>query len=113
MLHDRPDLADAFVAHLLTRMVRYEADLADQMVNSGEKRLARMLLRLSHFGKESETETVAAPISQEHLAQMIGTTRSRINLFMNKFRKRGFIDYNAEAGLTVHRSLLNVVQEGL
>jgi CRP-like cAMP-binding protein len=111
MLHDEPALAEMFVTHLLSRIVRYEADLVDQMFNSSEKRLARMLLLLSHFGKDSKSETVVAGVSQEHLAQMVGTTRSRINLFMNKFRKRGFVDYNAEAGLTVHRGLLSVLQD--
>ncbi len=79
------------------------------MFNSSEKRLARILLLLSHFGKDSTTETVVAGINQEHLAQMVGTTRSRINHFMNKFRKLGFIDYSGEAGLTVHRGLRSVV----
>jgi CRP/FNR family cyclic AMP-dependent transcriptional regulator len=98
-----------FVTHLLSRNIRYEADLVDQLFNSGEKRLARILLLLSHFGKESMTETVVAGITQEHLAQMVGTTRSRINRFMNNFRKLGFIDYNGEAGLTVHRGLRSVI----
>lgn len=111
LLHDEPGLAEMFVMHLLSRIVRYEADLVDQMFNSSEKRLARMLLLLSHFGKESRTETVVAGVNQEHLAQMVGTTRSRINFFMNKFRKLGFIDYNSEAGLTVHRGLLSVLQD--
>jgi len=110
LLHEEPGLAEMFVAHLLARIIRYEADLVDQLFNSSEKRLARILLLLSHFGKESKTETVVAGINQEHLAQMVGTTRSRINHFMNKFRKLGFIDYNSEAGLTVHRGLLRVVQ---
>ena len=111
MLQDEPGLAQVFVTHLLTRLIRFEADLVDQMFNSSEKRLARMLLLLSHFGNESTTETVVAGVNQEHLAQMVGTTRSRINMFMNRFRKRGFIDYNAEAGLTVHRGLLKVLHE--
>jgi CRP-like cAMP-binding protein len=109
MLHEEQGLAEIFITHLLSRIVRYEADLVDQMFNSSEKRLARILLLLSHFGKESRTETVVAGVSQEHLAQMVGTTRSRINLFMNKFRKLGFIDYNHEAGLTVHRGLRSVI----
>src|SRR5207247_2256073 len=100
-----------FVTHLVSRIIRYEADFIDQMFNSSEKRLARMLLLLSHFGKDSKTETVVAGVNQEHLAQMVGTTRSRINLFMNRFRKRGFIDYNGEAGLTVHRGLLTVLHD--
>jgi CRP/FNR family cyclic AMP-dependent transcriptional regulator len=106
-LHDDPDLAGVFMDHLLTRIIRYEADIVDQMFNSSEKRLARILLLLSHFGKESKTETVVAGINQEHLAQMVGTTRSRINYFMNKFRKLGFIAYSGEPGLTVHRGLFN------
>jgi len=111
MLHEKQGLADMFITHLLSRVIRYEADLVDQMANSSEKRLARMLLLLSHFGKDSKTETVVAGINQEHLAQMVGTTRSRINSFMNKFRKLGFIDYNGEAGLTVHRGLLSVLHD--
>ena len=112
LLHDDPGLAEMFVRHLLVRINRYEADLIDQMFNSSEKRLARMLLLLSHFGKESTTETVVAGVNQEHLAQMVGTTRSRINVFMNKFRKQGFIDYNnSEAGLTVHRGLMSVLRD--
>ena len=110
MLHEEQGLAEMFVTHLLSRIIRYEADLVDQIFNSSEKRLARILLLLSHFGKDSKTETVVAGINQEHLAQMVGTTRSRINHFMNKFRKLGFIDYNSEDGLTVHRGLLSVVR---
>jgi CRP-like cAMP-binding protein len=111
MLHEEQGLADTFITHLLSRVIRYEADLVDQMANSSEKRLARMLLLLSHFGKDSKTETVVAGITQEHLAQMVGTTRSRINFFMNKFRKLGFIDYDSEAELTVHRGLLSVLHD--
>jgi CRP/FNR family transcriptional regulator, cyclic AMP receptor protein len=111
MLHEEQGLAEVFVTHLLSRIVRYEADLVDQLFNSGEKRLARMLLLLSHFGKQSRTETVVPGINQEHLAQMVGTTRSQINHFMNKFRKLGFIDYDSEAGLTVHRGLLSVLHD--
>ncbi|HEX4348637.1 MAG TPA: Crp/Fnr family transcriptional regulator [Vicinamibacterales bacterium] len=111
MFHDEPALAEMFMTHLVSRIIRYEADFIDQMFNSSEKRLARMLLLLSHFGKDSKSETVVAGVNQEHLAQMVGTTRSRINLFMNRFRKRGFIDYNAEAGLTVHRGLLTVLHD--
>lgn len=111
MLREEPGVADLFVTHLLSRIIRYEADLIDQMFNSSEKRLARMLLLLSHFGKESRTETLVAGVNQAHLAQMVGTTRSRINLFMNRFRKLGFIDYNNEAGLTVHRGLLSVLRD--
>jgi CRP/FNR family transcriptional regulator, cyclic AMP receptor protein len=100
-----------FVLHLLTRVIRYESALVDQLFNSSEKRLARMLLLLSHFTKDSRSETVVAGINQEHLAQMVGTTRSRINLFMNRFRKAGFIDYTNGASLTVHRGLLSVLHE--
>jgi CRP/FNR family cyclic AMP-dependent transcriptional regulator len=111
MLHEERGLAELFITHLVTRIIRYEADFIDQMFNSSEKRLARMLLLLSHFGKDSKTETVVAGVNQEHLAQMVGTTRSRINLFMNRFRKLGFIEYNSEAGLTVHRGLLSVLHD--
>lgn len=111
LIHEDAELAELFVGQLLTRIIRCEADLVDQMFNSSEKRLARMLLLLSHFGKDSTTETVVAGVNQEHLAQMVGTTRSRINLFMNKFRKRGYIEYGADAGLTVHRGLLAVLQD--
>jgi CRP/FNR family transcriptional regulator, cyclic AMP receptor protein len=100
-------LSDTFTAYLLGRNIRYEADLVDQLFSSTEKRLARILLLLAKFGKEGAPETVVTKISQETLAEMIGTTRSRVNLFMNKFRKLGFIHYNG--GLTVHSSLLNVV----
>jgi CRP-like cAMP-binding protein len=110
LLHEEKGLADMFIANLLSRIVRYEADFVDQLFNSSEKRLARILLLLSHFRKESRTETVVAGVNQEHLAQMVGTTRSRINHFMNKFRKLGFIEYSSEAGLTVHRGLLSVVR---
>ena len=110
MLRDDPRFADQFLDHVLSRIIRYEADLVDQMFNSAEKRLARMLLLLSHFGKDSASETLVAGINQEHLAQMVGTTRSRINFFMNRFRKLRFIDYDSEKGLTVHRGLLKVVR---
>jgi CRP-like cAMP-binding protein len=110
LLHERQGLAEIFIAHLLTRIVRGEADLVDQIFNSSEKRLARMLLLLSHFGKDSTTETVVDGVNQEHLAQMVGTTRSRINYFMNKFRKLGYIDYTSDAGLAVHRGLLRVLK---
>ena len=96
-----------FIAHLLSRAIRVEADLVDQLFNSSEKRLARLLLLLANFGKEGQPEPVIAKISQETLAEMIGTTRSRVSFFMNKFRKLGFIDYNG--GIEVHSSLLNVV----
>src|ERR1700675_2487289 len=100
-------LSDMFTAHLLGRNIRYEADLVDQLFSSAEKRLARILLLLAQFGKEGAPETVVTKISQETLAEMIGTTRSRVNFFMNKFRKLGFIHYNG--GLAVHSSLLNIV----
>lgn len=108
MLHEEQGLAEMFVTHLLSRNIRYEADLIDQLFNSGEKRLARILLLLSHFGRESTTETVVPGITHENLAQMVGTTRSRINFFMNKFRKLGFIDYNTRE-MTVHSGLRSVI----
>jgi CRP-like cAMP-binding protein len=100
-----------FIAHLLSRTIRVEADLVDQLFNSSEKRLARMLLLLANFGKESPPEPVIAKISQETLAEMIGTTRSRVSFFMNKFRELGFIAYDGgiEGGVEVHSSLLNAV----
>jgi CRP/FNR family cyclic AMP-dependent transcriptional regulator len=108
-LHEEPALSEIFVAYLLARNTQYEADLVDQLFNSSEKRLARILLMLAHFGKEGAPETVVPKISQETLAEMIGTTRSRVNFFMNKFRKLGFIDYDSSSKLQVHSSLLNVV----
>jgi len=98
-----------FVAHLLSRNIRFEEDLVDQLFNSSEKRLARILLLLAHFGKESKSELVLPGVSQDNLAQMVGTTRSRVSHFMNKFRKLGFIDYGDNNGLMVHSSLLSVV----
>jgi CRP/FNR family transcriptional regulator, cyclic AMP receptor protein len=106
-LHREHAFSDLFVAYLLARNIRYEEDLVDQLFNSSEKRLARILLLLAHFGKEGKPETVVPKISQEVLAEMIGTTRSRVSFFMNRFRKLGFIHYNG--GLQVHSSLLNVV----
>ena len=106
-LHLEHEFSDLFVAYLLARNIRYEEDLVDQLFNSSEKRLARILLLLAHFGKEGKPETVIPKISQEMLAEMIGTTRSRVSFFMNRFRKLGFIHYNG--GLEVHSSLLNVV----
>ncbi len=106
-LHREHEFSDLFVAYLLARNIRYEEDLVDQLFNSSEKRLARILLLLAHFGKEGTPETVVPKISQETLAEMIGTTRSRVSFFMNRFRKLGFIHYNG--GLQVHSSLLNVV----
>jgi CRP/FNR family cyclic AMP-dependent transcriptional regulator len=110
-LHREHTLSDLFVAYLLTRNIRYEEDLVDQLFNSSEKRLARVLLMLAHFGKEGAVETVVPKISQETLAEMVGTTRSRVCFFMNRFRKLGFIEYagGPEGGLQVHTSLLNVV----
>jgi CRP-like cAMP-binding protein len=108
-LHREHTLSDMFVAYLLGRSIRYEEDLVDQLFNSSEKRLARILLLLAHFGKEGVPETVIPKISQETLAEMVGTTRSRVSFFMNKFRKLGFVDYNGGSGLQVHSSLLNVV----
>ncbi len=106
-LHREHSFSDMFVAYLLERNIRYEEDLVDQLFNSSEKRLARILLLLAHFGKEGVPETVVPKISQETLAGMVGTTRSRVSYFMNRFRKLGFIHYNG--GLQVHSSLLNVV----
>jgi CRP/FNR family transcriptional regulator, cyclic AMP receptor protein len=109
-LHREHALSDMFVAYLLARNIRYEEDLVDQLFNSSEKRLARVLLMLAHFGKEGIPEAVVPKISQETLAEMVGTTRSRVSFFMNRFRKLGFVDYGAEdGGLQVHSSLLNVV----
>ncbi len=106
-LHRQHELSDMFVAYLLARNIRYEEDLVDQLFNSSEKRLARILLLLARFGKEGVPENVVPKISQEMLAEMIGTTRSRVSFFMNRFRKLGFVHYNG--GLQVHSSLLNVV----
>jgi CRP/FNR family cyclic AMP-dependent transcriptional regulator len=107
-LHREHALSDLFVAYLLTRNIRHEEDLVDQLFNSSEKRLARILLLLAHFGKEGAPETVIPKISQETLAEMIGTTRARVSFFMNRFRTLGFVDYG-EGGLQVHSSLLNIV----
>jgi CRP-like cAMP-binding protein len=107
-LHREHALSDLFVAYLLTRNIRYEEDLVDQLFNSSEKRLARILLLLAHFGKEGTPQTVIPAISQETLAEMVGTTRSRVSHFMNNFRKLGFVDYG-EGGMQVHSSLLNIV----
>ncbi len=107
-LHREHTLSDMFVAYLLARNIRYEEDLVDQLFNSSEKRLARILLLLAHFGKEGVPETLVPKVSQETLAEMVGTTRSRVSFFMNRFRKFGFVDYNG-GGLQVHSSLLNVV----
>jgi CRP/FNR family transcriptional regulator, cyclic AMP receptor protein len=109
LLHEQHEISEHFITHLLSRNMRYEADLVDQLFNSSEKRLARILLLLSHFGKESRAEPVLPRISQEDLAEMVGTTRSRVSHFMNKFRKLGFIDYGDQGGLTVNSGLLSVV----
>ena len=110
-LHREHAFSDVFVAYLLARNIRYEEDLVDQLFNSSEKRLARILLMLAHFGKDGVPETVVPKISQETLAEMVGTTRSRVSFFMNRFRKLGFIHYagGIEGGLKVHSSLLNIV----
>ncbi len=107
VIHREPAFSEMFMAHLLDRTIRVEADLVDQLFNSSEKRLARLLLLLANFGKEGKPEPVIAKISQETLAEMIGTTRSRVSFFMNKFRKLGLIEYNGE--IKVHSSLLNLV----
>jgi CRP-like cAMP-binding protein len=107
VLHEEPAFSEMFISHLLERNARVEADLVDQLFNSSEKRLARLLLLMANFGKEGKPEQVIAKISQETLAEMIGTTRSRVSVFMNKFRKLGFIEYNGD--LKVHSSLLNVI----
>ena len=106
VLHKEHASSDAFVSFLLSRNARIQADLVDQLFNSSEKRLARILLLLAQFGKESKPETVVPKISQEILAEMIDTTRSRVSFFMNRFRKLGFIEYNGE--IRVHNSLLNI-----
>jgi CRP/FNR family cyclic AMP-dependent transcriptional regulator len=108
VIHREPAFSGMFIAHLLARAIRVEADLVDQLFNSSEKRLARLLLLLANFGKDDEKpEPILAKINQETLADMIGTTRSRVSFFMNKFRKLGLIDYNGS--IEVHSSLLNVV----
>jgi CRP/FNR family transcriptional regulator, cyclic AMP receptor protein len=108
-LHEQHDFSELFVTHLLSRNIRYEADLVDQLFNSSEKRLARILLLLAHFGKESKLEKVVPRVNQKNLAQMVGITRSQVSHFMNKFRKLGFIDYSGNGGLTVQGGLLSVV----
>jgi CRP/FNR family transcriptional regulator, cyclic AMP receptor protein len=107
VIQEEPAFAGMFIAHLLAHAIRVEADLVDQLFNSSEKRLARVLLLLANFGKDEKPEPILATISQETLADMIGTTRSRVSFFMNKFRKLGLIDYNG--GIAVHSSLLNVI----
>ncbi len=107
LLHEQPAFSDLLLHHLLSRNIRIEEDLVDQLFNSSEKRLARVLLLLANFGKDGKPEAVFPKISQETLAEIVGTTRSRVSLFMNRFRNMGFIDYNG--GLEVHSSLLNVI----
>ena len=111
LIHKESTFSEMFIAHLLGRSIRVEADLVDQLFNSSEKRLARMLLVLANFGKDSKPESIITKISQETLAEMIGTTRSRVSFFMNKFRELGFIAYNGstERGIEIHSSLLNAV----
>lgn len=111
VLHEQSGLSDRFIAHLLSRNVRIEQDLVDQLFNSSEKRLARILLLLARYGKQDKPRQVVAKISQETLSEMVGTTRSRVNFFMNKFKKLGFIEYDADldAGIVINSSLLTVV----
>ena len=107
VLREEPKFSEMFLSYILARNARVEADLVDQLFNSSEKRLARLLLRMANFGKEGRPEPVITKVSQETLAEMVGTTRSRVSHFMNKFRKLGFIEYNGE--LAIHNSLLNVI----
>jgi CRP/FNR family transcriptional regulator, cyclic AMP receptor protein len=107
LLHEQPELSSLFIAYMLARNIRIEEDLVDQLFNSSEKRLARILLLLARYGKREESQRVIPKVSQEVLAEMVGTTRSRVNLFMNKFRKLGFIEYNGD--LKIHDSLMSVV----
>jgi CRP/FNR family transcriptional regulator, cyclic AMP receptor protein len=110
MLHKQHEISELLVTHLLSRNIRYEEDLVDQLFNSSEKRLARILLLLAHFGKEGRSESVLPRINQGNLAQMVGTTRSRVSHFMNKFKQHGFVDYDgSNGGLTVHSGLLSVL----
>jgi CRP/FNR family cyclic AMP-dependent transcriptional regulator len=109
VIHRERAFSDMFVAYLLIRNIRHEEDLVDQLFNSSEQRLARVLLLLAHFGKDGNPEVAIPKISQETLAEMVGTTRSRVNFFMNRFRKLGFIDYHAGDQLQVHSSRLNIV----
>ena len=109
VIHREHAFSDMFVAYLLARNIRYEEDLVDQLFNSSEKRLARVLLLLAHLGKDGKPEVAIPKISQESLAEMVGTTRGRVNFFMNRFRKLGFVDYQTGNALQVHSSLLSVV----
>jgi CRP/FNR family transcriptional regulator, cyclic AMP receptor protein len=107
LLHEQQDLSNLFIAYMLARNIRIEEDLVDQLFNSSEKRLARILLLLARYGKQEESQRIIPKVSQEVLAEMVGTTRSRVNFFMNKFRKLGFIEYNGD--LKIHDSLMSVV----
>jgi CRP-like cAMP-binding protein len=109
ILREDQSISGQFVTHLLSRNLRYEEDLIDQLFNSSEKRLARILLHLAHFGKESRAETILPSINQENLAEMVGTTRSRVSHFMNKFREMGFVDYTGQGGVTVRSGLFSVI----
>jgi CRP/FNR family cyclic AMP-dependent transcriptional regulator len=109
MLHEQHDVSEMFVTHLLSRSIRYEADLVDQFFDSKEKRLARILLLLAHFGKESRAETVVPRVNQKNLAKMLGITRLQVSHFMNKFKKLGFVDYSGNGGLTVQSGLISLV----
>ena len=109
LLHDQPTMADRFIAHMLARNIRIEEDLIDQLFNSSEKRLARALLLLARYGKQATPGRAVPKVSQETLAEMIGTTRSRVNFFMNKFKRLGFIEYGGDRPLTINSSLLSVV----
>ncbi len=111
VIHDEPSFSELFISYLLSRNMRVEEDLVDQLFNSSEKRLARILLLLANFGKEGRSELILPKVSQETLAEMVGTTRSRVSSFMNKFRRLGFIHYNG-GGLEVHTSLMNIVVNG-
>ena len=108
LLHREPEFAEGFLAYLLSRNIRMEADLVDQLFNSSEKRLARLLLLMANFGQDSKPMPLIAKMSQETLAEMIGTTRSRVSFFMNRFRELGFLEYNS-GGMQVHSSLISVV----
>ncbi len=109
LLHRQHDMSDRFISHMLSRNIRIEEDLIDQLFNSSEKRLARTLLLLARYGKQDKPSRVVPKISQETLAEMVGTTRSRVNFFLNKFKRLGFIDYGDDLSLTIHTSLLSVV----
>jgi CRP-like cAMP-binding protein len=109
LLHEQPTMADRFIAHMLSRNIRIEEDLIDQLFNSSEKRLARTLLLLARYGKQAKPTRTVPQISQETLAEMVGTTRSRVNFFLNKFRKLGFIEYEGELPIRINNSLLSVV----